>query len=201
MYDSVRGCSCRYVACHGGHHGGVHLCLVVAAQQEHDVLAHKLQRFVVTAGKSCDEIHEPVARQELSDTKMINKPLMRSVCKKRVSSQACDSYINHAQEGCQVLQGACHVLHISNGCEENSNLHLVCPALVHAVHHHVGGGPHGVPDVVDLLLPSLLEDVVKLGGKVVLGHLIPSELPVLVISVSIKRNMSTAVAAKWLAES
>ena len=65
------------------------------------------------------------------------------------------------------------------------------------VHGHEGGGPHGVPDVVDLLLAGLLKDIVKLGGKVVLGHLIPSELPVLVISVSIKRHMSPTVAAQW----
>ena len=45
------------------------------------------------------------------------------------------------------------------------------------VHRHEGGGAHAVPGVEELLLPGGLQHVLDHGGQVVLGVLVPGEVP------------------------
>ena len=48
-------------------------------------------------------------------------------------------------------------------------------------HRHEGGGAHGVASVEQLLLPRHLEDLLDHARDIVLGHLIPREVPEMVV--------------------
>ena len=71
-------------------------------------------------------------------------------------------------------QGALHVLHVGNGGQQVGHLDLVRVLGLVVHEHHEAGRAHGVADIVELLLPRLLQDVVDHCGDVVLAIFIPS---------------------------
>ena len=85
------------------------------------------------------------------------------------------------------------MLHVGDRGEEDGQLHLVFPGLVHGVHGHEGCGAHAVADVMDFLLPRLLYDIVQHGGEVVLGHLVPGEPPEGCVHVRVEVEVAPAV--------
>ena len=52
-------------------------------------------------------------------------------------------------------------------------------------HRHEGGGAHGVASIKDLLLPRHLKDLLNHRWDIILGHLIPGEIPEMMIKPGI----------------
>ena len=52
-------------------------------------------------------------------------------------------------------------------------------------HRHEGSGAHGVASIEDLLLPRHLKDLLNHRWDIILGHLIPGEIPEMMIKPGI----------------
>ena len=57
-------------------------------------------------------------------------------------------------------------------------------------HSHEGGGAHGVASVEQLLLTRHLEDLLDHARDIVLGHLVPREVPEMVVEPGVRVEVS-----------
>ena len=61
-------------------------------------------------------------------------------------------------------------------------------------HRHEGGGAHGVAGVEELLLPCHLQHLLDHARDIILGHLVPGEIPEMVVEPGIRIEVSVVPA-------
>lgn len=57
-------------------------------------------------------------------------------------------------------------------------------------HRHEGGGTHGVASVEELLLPRHLQDLLDHARDIILSHLVPGEVPEMVVEPGVRVEVS-----------
>ena len=104
-------------------------------------------------------VHESVARQKLPNTQQVEDPT------------------EDALEAGNPGDGALHVADSGDGGQKMRQPHLGRNVQPVVMHGHEGRRAHGVADILEVGLAGDLQDLGDLGGYVVLGHLVPCEVP------------------------
>merc|ERR1712107_274841 len=174
LQDGVDRGSSRTVGGNCWQHCLVNLLLIIASQKEDHIFTNNLKWVVWSTDKVRNEVHQPVAGEELAAAHVLHHPA------------------DQVGEGSDQLDRTVHVVNKGNRGKQNSQLNFVRPSRVHRVHCHVGGRSHRVAHIVDLFFTGVVHHKVELRRQVVLCHLVPRELPEVVV-VGVKSHVLPAV--------